>query len=274
MALCVFLAAAGLSACLAVALLVPVAGAGSGGGRELLPDLDVATPSGLVADVVIQNGHRVIRLSFASAASNVGEGPLDIRGHRATTGDAELTADQIVVRANGKEVVRPGVGRLRYVEEETHEHWHLLPFMRYELRRASDYLLVVPDRKTGFCLGDRVDGVPDERLPGEPPQRVFNTNCSPGEREILDIEEGISVGWADVYEPWRDGQYLDVTGLPAGRYMLVHRVNPARRLVESRYGNNASSLLLAISWPNGKASPPQVQILKQCPQTQRCPPRS
>ena len=270
-ALCVVLAAAGVAACLSAALLAPRADARPEGARQLLPDLDVAAPSGLVADVAVIGGRSVVRLSFASTASNVGVGPLVVRGHRPFTGQLELRAEQIVTLANGRERVRADVGVLRYVEEETHEHWHLLPFMRYELRRARDFRLVVPDRKTGFCLGDRVDGVQGRRLPHEPRKRVFDTNCGPGERGLLAIEEGISVGWADVYEAWRDGQFLDITGVPAGRYVLVHRVNPSRRLVESRYGNNASSLLLALSWPNGEGGLPKVRVLKRCPETQRCP---
>ena len=33
--------------------------------------------------------------------------------------------------------------------------WHLLRFERYELRHAGSRKVLVRDRKTGFCLGDR-----------------------------------------------------------------------------------------------------------------------
>jgi hypothetical protein len=249
------------------------AAAGSGALRPLLPDLDVAVPSGLVADVVQVGQQRRARLAFVSAASNLGEGPLIIQGHRASAVEPELTADQVVRRANGQQTVRPEVGTLAYVQDPTHEHWHLLPFMSYELRRASTFRLVVPDAKTGFCLGDRVDANPRKRLPGEPAAPVFNTDCSLGDRSILAIEEGISVGWADVYHAWRDGQHLDVTGLPAGRYVLVHRVNATRSLLESSYRNNASSVLLRLSWPDGPFGAPTVRVLARCPETARCPAR-
>ena len=268
------IALAGLASCLSVAFLVPPpedASAGSGALRLLLPDLDVAVPSGLVTDVVVTDEGRLARLAFVSLASNLGEGPLIVQGRRASAVDPELTADQVIRRANGRQAVRPEVGVLAYVEDPTHEHWHLLPFMSYELRRASDFRLVVPDGKTGFCLGDRVDTGPRRRLPGEPAAPVFNTDCSAGDRSILAIEEGISVGWGDVYQAWRDGQHLDVTGLKAGRYVLVHRVNVTRRLRESTYRNNASSVLLVLSWPEGATGPPSVRVLARCPDTARCP---
>jgi hypothetical protein len=233
--------------------------------------LDVAVPSGLVTDVVVTDEGRLARLAFVSLASNLGEGPLVVQGRRASAVDPELTADQVLRRANGQQVMRPEVGVLAYVEDPTHEHWHLLPFMSYELRRASDFRLVVPDEKTGFCLGDRVDAKPRRRLPGEPAAPVFNTDCSAGDRSILAIEEGISVGWGDVYQAWRDGQHLDVTGLQAGRYVLVHRVNATRRLRESTYRNNASSVLLVLSWPEGATGSPAVRVLARCPDTARCP---
>jgi hypothetical protein len=181
-----------------------------------------------------------------------------------------MVADQLIYGANGTTAVQPGVGTLEYVTDPTHSHWHLLRFMRYELHRARDFALVVPDRKSGFCLGDRYNADPASRLPDEPAEPVFNTNCEPDNPDSLGLEEGISVGWGDDYEPWRDGQYLDVTGLRAGRYVLVHRVNRARLLEESRYGNNAASLLISLTWPRGKQRPPKVEVLATCPQRARC----
>lgn len=239
---------------------------------ELLPDLDPITPTGIVSRVVFENGERIVRVGFISSGENLGAGPLVIRGHRPSSGEASMTADQLISRRNGQTVVRPNVGVLRYVEDPTHEHWHLLSFMTYELRRASDFALVVPDQKTGFCLGDRYNVDPETLMPGEPEYRVYNTNCGPAQPGLLEVVEGISVGWGDVYEAWRDGQYLDVTALAAGKYVLVHRVNPDRALKESNYRNNASSVLLRITWPSGKGNPPSIKVLRRCPQTARCLP--
>lgn len=237
---------------------------------ELLPDLDVVAPSGLVVRTDRTTGQTRFLLGFESAANNVGAGPLVIRGARPGLGQAVMRADQVVTGADGTQSVVPGVGTLRYVVDPTHQHWHLMPFMRYELRRERGFRLARPDAKSGFCLGDRYVTDPDVRLSGEPVVPVYNTNCGLGDTGLLAIEEGISVGWGDNYEAWRDGQYLDLTGLPGGRYVLVHRVNSPRVLRESSYANNASSALISLTWPRGHAATPRVHVLAVCPDRARC----
>ena len=121
------------------------------------------------------------------------------------------------------------------------------------------------DRKTGFCLGDRY-AVP-KRLRSAAPAPVYTSRCGLGDPELLGIREGISVGYGDDYKANLEGQYLPLTGLGAGRYVLVHRVNAGRRLRELDYRNNAASLLLELRWRRGQ---PQVRVLKACPGTDRC----
>jgi hypothetical protein len=256
----------------AVALAGPVAAMPAGStSAELLPDLDPAPPAGLVVQSAADGAARRFRLGFVSRVGNVGAGPLVLKGSRPSAGDSVMVASQVVELAGGGISAIADVGRFEYVAGRSHQHWHLLRFMTYELRRARGFRLVVPDRKTGFCLGDRYDVDPATTLPGEPPDRVYNTNCGPEQPDLLEIEEGISVGWGDVYEAWRDGQYLDVTGLPAGRYVLVHRVNAGRPLLESSYANDASSALVSLTWPHGRHESPRVRLLAICPQTARCP---
>lgn len=269
LAVCAAIAAAALAGVPALLLAAPSRPAVAAGG-EILPDLDVTYPYRLVTQAVTVDGRQRFLLAFASEAMNVGEGPLIVRGSRSSLSEETMAATQVIMLADGGETLREDVGHLEFVEDETHRHWHLLPFMRYELRRATSFQLVVPDQKTGFCLGDRVLAFPNKPLPGQPERPVYNTNCGADETDLLGLVEGISVGWADVYEPWRDGQYLDITGLAGGRYVLVHRVNPGKVLAESKYANNAASALLSITWPNGKQALPRVRVLKHCPHTARC----
>jgi Lysyl oxidase len=272
-ALLLALAAAAAASALSTAVMSPSDARAGGALRILAPDLAPVTPYGLVVSGGVADGKQFAQLSFASAAINIGDGPLVIRGVRAGVNQPEMTADQILVRADGTEERKAGVGALRYIVDRTHEHWHLLSFMTYELRRLSGYRLVRPDQKTGFCLGDRTNADPTTLLPGEPDDRVFNSNCGLEETGLLEIEEGISVGWRDTYQSWLDGQLIDITGLRAGRYVLVHRVNEDRTLEETEYANNASSVLLNLSWPRGRSAPPVVKILRRCPTTDRCLPR-
>jgi Lysyl oxidase len=225
-----------------------------------LPDLDQELPW----DLEVTSTARGHRLGFASAVSNVGYGTLIVSGRRERS-TSTMTADQLIESADGPMAVVDGVGRLRYVRSRDHEHWHLLDFERYELRSIGGTRRVT-DRKTGFCLGDRYR-TRGRALPAESPAPRYTSRCGLGATGRLRLVEGISVGYGDDYRANLEGQSLSLTGLPAGRYVLVHRVNVGRRLRESNYGNNASSLLLRLS---RRAGVPGVRVLRRCPDSEPC----
>jgi hypothetical protein len=251
----------------ATALVVLLAAACAGESEppspELLPDLDQVPPAAISVDV--REGRE--RLVFTSAVENVGVGALLLSGRRASAAEREMTARQIVRKVDGTATTHVLEARLRFVVSETHRHWHLLGFERYELR-TPDGKTVGRDRKTGFCLGDRYDADSGSRVPGEPPRAVWTQECGRGQRERLRIREGISPGFGDDYVPLLEGQFIDVTGLSRGRYVLIHRVNSARDLRESNYANNAASTLLELRRDGqGRAT---VTVLATCPGTASC----
>lgn len=161
-----------------------------------------------------------------------------------------MVGHQLIERAGRRDRTVRDVARLRYVRSPDHSHWHLLGFMRYELRSLHAPGTVLRDRKTGFCLGDRFD-IGRDRRRGEPGLPIFRSACGLGQRGLRRIEQGISVGYGDDYAPLLEGQSFDITDLPDGRYRLVHRVNPTRRIRESRYANNSSSLDFSIEREGG-----------------------
>ena len=240
-------------------------------GADLLPDLDQEQPDGVEVATDTTGAVPRFHLAFDSAVDNIGAGPLLIDGHRASTDEPQMVADQTIQQTDGSTRTVPGIGRLQYVYSSDHQHWHYLGFDHYELRRASDYTLIAPDQKTGFCLGDRYDTHPESTIPGEPPQPVFTGYCGRGQTQLLGVSEGISVGYGDVYFANLEGQFVDLTGVPAGEYYLVHRVNADRKLAESDYTNDAASLLLDLSWPHGTTSAPSAKVLLGCNSTDACP---
>jgi hypothetical protein len=256
-------------ALLATALLVPVAlavGRTGSGGRELLPDLDQEMPTQLI---VTRGGtpHRPVwRLGFRSAARNIGDGPLIIDGRRPEGGVKRMDASQVIVRDGAPREQLDHVGHLRYVYAIDHQHWHLLGFDHYELRRVGHTRALVKDRKTGFCLGDRYP-VTTRVLPAAAPKPVYTSRCGLDRPGLLGVREGISVGYGDDYVANLEGQYLRIDGLPGGRYVLVHRVNADHHLREISYDNNAASDLLRLRWRRGA---PRIEILAVCPTTARC----
>jgi hypothetical protein len=241
-----------------VLLLVDVTG-GAAPRVGLLPDLRQELPSRI--------GVTGERLGFASAVSNLGEGPLIVAGRRPRLAQPHMAAEQVVRRRRAPAAVVDDVGRLRYVRSPDHEHWHLLPFMRYEVRDAGPGAVLRRDRKTGFCLGDRYPVSRGVRLPARAPRALYTSRCGLGATERLRLVQGISVGFGDDYDPYLEGQSLSLRGLPAGRYVLVHRVNGGRRLREGDYRNNAASVLLELSRRSGR---PRVELLRRCPASPRC----
>ena len=257
----------------AVISLCCAALAAGAGGRDrvtpesaLLPDLDQEVPWDLEITRSGPGTHPEFRLGFGSAVRNVGDGPLIISGRRRAAANQTMTADQVVKSRDAPLAVIARVGRLRYVRSPDHEHWHLLEFERYELRRPGRRAPLVTDRKTGFCLGDRYHARGRD-LSRRAPRPVYTGRCGLGATARLRLVEGISVGYGDDYPASLEGQSLGVSGLDAGRYVLVHRVNAERLLRETNYGNNASSLLLGLRW---RAREPRVRVLRRCPATEHC----
>ena len=256
-------------ALIASLLLIPaalaVAGSGISDAPELLPDLDQEMPAQLI---VTRSRHGEWRLGFRSAVRNVGNGPLIIDGRRPEGGVKKMEATQVIVRAGAPREIVHDAGRLRYVYARDHQHWHLLGFDRYELRRPGGARALVRDRKSGFCLGDRYR-VTTRMLPAAPPDPAYTSRCGLDRPGLLGVREGISVGYGDDYVANLEGQYLALTGLRSGRYLLVHRVNADHRLRELSYDNNAASDLLRLRWRRGV---PRLTILAVCPTTDRCRP--
>lgn len=93
---------------------------------------------------------------------------------------------------------------------ECHQHYHLNGFADYELLGGLGAMVL--GRKQAFCLMD-IDGFapgPDPEMDG-PPYTCEN--------------QGIHVGWMDIYDRDLPCQWIDITGVPPGEYTLRVRVN-------------------------------------------------
>lgn len=230
---------------IAAVLVLLAAGCGGSGGAptELLPDLVQSPPRALE----VYEAESTWRLAFLSAVENDGGGPMLLVGRRPDQSAPAMTVEQLVRRSDGSAATYPVDGEIRFVESETHRHWHFLDFERYDILTA-DGETVGRDQKTGFCLGDRYNASRSVQLPGEPEQPVWTQECGRGQPERLVIREGISPGYGDDYVPRLEGQWIDISGLPAGSYVLRHRVNVDRVLRERNYGNNSAQTPFELTW--------------------------
>lgn len=261
------------SSALLGALLLVVAWTTPAAAQDLLPDLDQRVPTGLEVKRVQAGSKVAFHLGFDSASANVSAGPLTLLGHRPNRRVATMSVNQLVSQVRGRSRLVRDVGVMSYVVHPDHKHWHLLGFERYEIRvpgRPDSPLR--RDRKTGFCLGDRYKVPNAATLPGFNPAPLQPDLCGLGRPDLLSLFSGISVGYGDEYLAHIEGQHIDVTGLPAGEYLLVHTVNTDGKLVERDYTNNASSLLFALTWPDGPRALPRVRELRRCPDASECPP--
>ncbi|HEY6723039.1 MAG TPA: lysyl oxidase family protein [Polyangiaceae bacterium] len=113
-----------------------------------------------------------------------------------------------------------------YELSECHGHYHFLDFTDYRLLDGEG-AVAAQGHKQAFCL---VDMVPVEDYtgpsPGEHPE-PGPTGCS-----------YLSAGWADIYGVGTDCQWVDVTDVPAGNYVLQVAVNPLGRVSELNIANN------------------------------------
>jgi hypothetical protein len=114
-----------------------------------------------------------------------------------------------------------------------HGHYHFSGYALYELLTLSG-ARVVSGRKQAFCL---LDSSP--YLPNAGPSHGYN--C---------FYQGITAGWQDVYTKSLDCQWLDVTDVPGGDYLLRVTINPEARLVESDYSNNVATVPVRIPSKN------------------------
>ena len=174
-----------------------------------------------------------------------------------------MRADQVVRLRGGGLRTRRGVGSLRYVRSGGHQHWHVMGLQRFELRTPAGRRLPLRVAKQGLCLGDR------EPARGTDSRRVYRGRCGLRRPGLLTLTQGLSRGWTDPYFPSVEGQELDITGLRAGRYFLVHRADPFRRLEESDESDNAASVAISIRRPPAGGAP-RVKILRTCRDRARC----
>lgn len=139
-----------------------------------------------------------------------------------------------------------------------HGHWHFAEYADYRLWDVAGYaawqfvraahpsmppeqvLELYPELRDHMLAGHKQGFCVIDILPWSPVtthRRQFR---------LCDENQGITVDWADKYSLFLDGQWIDVTGLAPGAYVLEAEVNPERLYVESDYSNNAAAVLVAI----------------------------
>ncbi|XP_030219587.1 protein-lysine 6-oxidase [Gadus morhua] len=115
--------------------------------------------------------------------------------------------------------VRP---RHQWEWHSCHQHFHSMDaFSHYDLLDASTGRKVAEGHKASFCLED--------------------TGCEAGFRRryaCTSHTQGLSPGCHDTYAANIDCQWIDITDVPPGNYLLKVTVNPSFHVLESDFTNN------------------------------------
>ncbi|HVF74315.1 MAG TPA: lysyl oxidase family protein [Acidimicrobiales bacterium] len=217
--------------------------------RDLLPDLvpistrTVATGGPVTCqpvEMVEQGARRCLR--FDQTIANFGDGPFEIRyGIETLLSTQELR--QRIYRSDG--TTRDRLAD-HYEFHAAHAHFHYKSFGLTRLwasDQAGTRFGVEPvrdGRKNGFCVVDV-----ENRWAGQPgsvdephyqdPQCQVPSDLSTG----VEMVQGISKGWADIYAAHVEGQYVEITGVPDGFYLLETIADPENTVLEGDERNNS-----------------------------------
>ena len=206
---------------------------------DLLPALGMAKLEDF--KIQVSSVHHLLR--FSTIIVNVGEGPLEVHGSRPNTSTPLMSTVQRIYNQTGgyRDVPTPAV---MYFAGDGHNHWHVGALETYQLKRLGNPTVLVTGAKHGFCFFDTVQY--DLQLPGAPPNAQYGREGC-GNAGSLQVKEGLSVGWGDIYRFNLPDQYIDITGLPDGSYRLKAIADAAHWFKEIDQNNNSTWVDLKFS---------------------------
>jgi lysyl oxidase len=144
-------------------------------------------------------------------------------------------------------------GHYHYQKYAAYRLWRPADFARFQQLRAENPTMLsgqiitafrlnpVVGTKRGFCIVD-VDHA--KEFQGTRDAQTY-TQCGHG--TTIHGYQGISVGWADTYGRRLQGQWIDVTNVPDGDYVLDVETNPERSFQEARYDNNSAHTSVTVT---------------------------
>lgn len=191
-----------------------------------------------------------------------GAGPFEMVG----TGPASLAMSSVVQRirrSDGTWREVPSPAEILYETSDGHTHWHLKGIARYSLWQPDETAEVAPAQKTGFCLLDSL-WAPDHDLAVDRRDRYYGvwpplppeeegieghtwTDCETRNTTAPRVPMGVSAGWRDVYDRSLWFQWVDVSNVAPGTYVLRADVNPDGAVVESDPANAPGKTDVVVS---------------------------
>src|SRR4051812_40324463 len=255
--------------------------------RDLLPDLvalpqqnvtfgppfdifDDPVPDGSTChqSEIDEDGAHVC-LRFDQVLGNIGTGPLDLRFDRPAgvepVDGQSIPVRQRISRSDGssRDVA---AGNVHW--HAIHGHYHFDGFAQSRLwatdaaGNRTGAAPVATGSKVSFCIATTNinpaywghQGFGADAYPA--PDCLEPDSTSNG---LDHFKQGMSVGWTDEYNWFLPGQYVEVSGVPDGRYILETSVDPTSRLRESDRTNDCGSVRVRLSAM--QTGQPQAELL-------------
>lgn len=219
----------------------------------ILPDLAVLAPF----DFVIEASPDKRLLRFSTVIVNVGEGPFQLFGFDpdgvTAIGDS-LLVEQQIVQSDATFRTRPTTATMAWAADG-HDHFHIADLQRIQLQNMNAEALRA-SAKTGFCFLDSY--VYRSSEPSRYNKESFVCNVAPNRT----VPMGISVQWGDVYRRTIAFQWIDITELPDGDYLIEILADPpidsGGQFLEADESNNRG-------WATIRLRQSTVQVLTSSP---------
>jgi hypothetical protein len=210
---------------------------------DRLPDLGMANFKALQVQRTT-DGRKLLR--FSSILVNVGDGRFEARGRRPNTGTPTMAVTQRIYDDAGGYRSVPTDAVMYYSGardgDDGHFHWHVRRLEGFKLTRLDNGVKVGTIAKHGFCFFDnyRYGSTRD------PFYTIAGGACGDSSSNLR-VRMGLSVGWGDIYRWSLPGQYIDITGLSAGKYRLRGVADPSDWFREKDNTNNSTWVDLQIT---------------------------
>ncbi len=166
----------------------------------------------------------IVDRSFDASSCELIEGSVGGTGYRRL-----LRFDTVLINAGDGDLVvgsptdpnNPYVQQGLFFFSPCHNHYHILGFSNYQLLNL-DRSVAAQGHKQAFCLEDLLKYSNDTKSSGY--------TCA---------SQGITTGWADWYFKQLSGQWIDITGVPEGDYIVHVEINAEGSFLEgkNRYPN-------------------------------------
>lgn len=184
----------------------------------LLPDLAMLPPSDFRIE---QGGKRARLLRFSTVIVNLGPGPFQVYGSdpAGISTERDASAVQQILESDGTFSDHATDAKI-FWSGDGHDHFHVRDLQEMTLQNLKAEVLA-RGAKRGFCFWDNYRY--GSALP------VYYHPSTTDACEVAPdgtVPMGLSVGWGDRYPYNIAYQYIDITGLPNGTYVVEVSADP------------------------------------------------